>query len=84
MSEPADDRRIMLIALFGAMLLSFAPLLYIQSDTSPITGAFFRMLYALPILVFLVWYLNQDDQRERKNRMLACAAGWLLAIDFAG
>ena len=84
MSEPADDRRIMLIALFGAMLLSFAPLLYIQSDTSPITGAFFRMLYALPILIFLVWYLNQDDQRERKNRMLAFSAGLLLAIDFAG
>jgi drug/metabolite transporter (DMT)-like permease len=84
MPEPADDRRIMLIALFGAMLLSFAPLLYIQSDTSPITGAFFRMLYALPILIFLVWYLNQDDQRERKNRMLAFSAGLLLAIDFAG
>ncbi len=84
MSEPADDRRIMLIALFGAMLLSFAPLLYIQSDTSPITGAFFRMLYALPILIFLVWYLNQDDQRESKNRMLAFSAGLLLAIDFAG
>ena len=84
MSEPADDRRIMLIALFGAMLLSFAPLLYIQSDTSPITGAFFRMLYALPILIFLVWYLNQDDQRGRKNRMLAFSAGLLLAIDFAG
>lgn len=84
MSEPADDRRIMLIALFGAMLLSFAPLLYIQSDTSPITGAFFRMLYALPILIFLVWYLNQDDQRERKDRMLAFSAGLLLAIDFAG
>ena len=84
MPEPDDDRQIMLIALFGAMLLSFAPLLYIQSDTSPITGAFFRMLYALPILIFLVWYLNQDDQRGKKNRMLAFSAGLLLAIDFAG
>jgi len=84
MSEPDDDRRIMLIALFGAMLLSFAPLLYVQSDTSPITGAFFRMLYALPILIFLVWYLNQDDQRGMRNRVLAFSAGLLLAIDFAG
>ena len=84
MSEPADDRRIMLIALAGAMLLSFAPLLYIQSDTPPITGAFFRMLYALPILLFLVWYLNRDDQRGRKNRTLAFSAGLLLAIDFIG
>ena len=56
MSAPVEDRRIMLIALFGALLLSFAPLLYVQSATSPVTGAFFRMLYALPILLFLVWY----------------------------
>ena len=84
MSTPADDRRIMLIALFGAMLLSFAPLLYIRSETSPVTGAFFRMLYALPILIFLVWYLNRDDPRGMRNRALAFSAGLLLAIDFVG
>ena len=84
MPTPADDRRIMLIALFGAMLLSFAPLLYIRSNTSPVTGAFFRMLYALPILIFLVWYLNRDDPRGIRNRTLAFSAGLLLAIDFVG
>ena len=84
MPTPADDRRIMLIALFGAMLLSFAPVLYIRSDTSPVTGAFFRMLYALPILIFLVWYLNRDDPRGIRNRALAFSAGLLLAIDFVG
>ena len=84
MPTPADDRRIMLVALFGAMLLSFAPLLYIRSDTSPVTGAFFRMLYALPILIFLVWYLNRDDPRGIRNRALAFSAGLLLAIDFVG
>ncbi len=84
MPTPADDRRIMLISLFGAMLLSFAPLLYIRSNTSPVTGAFFRMLYALPILIFLVWYLNRDDPRGIRNRMLAFYAGLLLAIDFVG
>ena len=84
MPTPADDRRIMLIALFGAMLLSFAPLLYIRSNTSPVTGAFFRMLYALPILIFLVWYLNRDDPRGIRNRALAFSAGLLLAIDFVG
>jgi len=84
MPTPADDRRIMLVAHFGAMLLSFAPLLYIRSDTSPVTGAFFRMLYALPILIFLVWYLNRDDPRAIRNRALAFSAGLLLAIDFVG
>lgn len=84
MPNHVDNRRIMIIALSGAMLLSFAPLLYIQSDTGPITGAFFRMLYALPILLFLVWYLKKDDQRGIKSRLLAFSAGLLLAIDFAG
>ena len=84
MTAPADDRRIMLIALAGASLLSFAPLLYIQSETTPITGAFFRMVYAIPILFILVWYLNREDTRSFNSRMLTFAAGILLAIDFAG
>ena len=84
MKAPAGDRRTMLIALAGAFLLSFAPLFYIQSETTPITGAFFRMVYAIPILLILVWYLNREDSRSFNTRMLTFAAGILLAIDFAG
>ena len=84
MPEPANNRLIMLFAIGGAALVGFAPFLYVQSETSPVTGAFFRMVYALPILIFLVWYLNRDDQRGTRNRVLAFSAGILLAIDFAG
>ena len=84
MKAPAGDRRTMLIALAGAFLLSFVPLFYIQSETTPITGAFFRMVYAIPILLILVWYLNREDSRSFNTRMLTFAAGILLAIDFAG
>ena len=84
MKTPAGDRRSMLIALAGAFLLSFAPLFYVQSETTPITGAFFRMVYAIPILLILVWYLNREDSRSFNTRMLTFAAGILLAIDFAG
>ena len=84
MSAPADDRRTMLIALAGATLISFAPLLYIQSDTTPLTGAFFRMAYALPILAILVFLLKREDNRDSRSRMLSFAAGLLLAIDFLG
>ena len=84
MKAPAGDRRTMLIALAGASLLSFAPLFYIQSETTPITGAFFRMVYAIPILLLLVWYLNREDSRSFNTRVLTFAAGILLAIDFAG
>ena len=54
MTEEVASRRLaMATALFGAAVLSFAPLLYQYSDTSPVTGAFFRMLYAVPILAVL-------------------------------
>jgi len=79
-----EGRRTMVIALAGATLISFAPLLYIQSDTAPLTGAFFRMFYALPMLVALVWLLKRNDLRNRRDRMLAFGAGVLLAIDFVG
>ena len=80
----AEDRRTMLIALAGATVISFAPLLYIRSDTTPLTGAFYRMLYALPLLGLLVWTSKKEDPRESNSRWLAFGAGILLAIDFAG
>ncbi|MEC8938680.1 MAG: DMT family transporter [Candidatus Thermoplasmatota archaeon] len=79
-----EDRRTMLIALAGATVISFAPLLYIRSDTTPLTGAFYRMLYALPLLGLLVWTSQKEDPRNSNSRWLAFGAGVLLAIDFAG
>lgn len=79
-----EDRRTMLIALAGATVISFAPLLYIRSDTTPLTGAFYRMLYALPLLGLLVWTSKKEDPRNSNSRWLAFGAGVLLAIDFAG
>ena len=80
----AEDRRTMLIALAGATVIAFAPLLYILSDTTPLPGAFYRMLYALPLLGLLVWTSKKEDPRESNSRWLAFGAGILLAIDFAG
>ena len=80
----AEARRTMLIALAGATVISFAPLLYIRSDTTPLTGAFYRMLYALPLLGLLVWTSKKEDPRESNSRWLAFGAGILLAIDFVG
>ena len=80
----AEDRRTMLIALAGATVISFAPLLYIRSDTTALTGAFYRMFYALPILGALVWISKKEDSRSSNSRWLAFGAGILLAIDFAG
>ena len=60
----AEDRRTMLIALAGATVISFAPLLYIRSDTTPLPGAFYRMMYAFPLPGLLVWTSKLEDGRN--------------------
>ena len=75
-------RKNMLIALLGSAILSFAPLIYILTETNPITGAFFRMLYALPILGIIVYFSRAIDTRDFRSRQLTFIAGLFLALDF--
>ena len=75
------NRRPMLIALAGAVLISFSPVLYVFSGTNPSTGAFYRMLYALPVLVLLAYLVRNADTRSSRTRWLAFGAGLLLAPD---
>ena len=58
------NRRPMLIALAGAVLISFSPVLYVFSGTNPSTGAFYRMLYALPVLALLAYLVRNADTRS--------------------
>ena len=71
----------MLIALAGAVLISFSPVLYVFSGTNPSTGAFYRMLYALPVLGLLAYLVRNADTRSSRTRWLAFGAGLLLAPD---
>ena len=75
------DRRTMLIALAGAVAISFSPVLYVYSDTNPSTGAFFRMLYALPALALLAYLVRKSDTRSSRTRWTAFGAGLILAPD---
>ncbi|HJM23343.1 MAG: DMT family transporter [Candidatus Thalassarchaeum sp.] len=77
----ADDRRTMLIALAGAVAISFSPVFYVYSDTNPSTGAFFRMLYALPALALLAYLVRKSDTRSSRTRWTAFGAGLILAPD---
>ena len=77
----AADRRTMLIALAGAVAISFSPVFYIYSDTNPSTGAFFRMLYALPALALLAFLVRKADTRSSRTRWTAFGAGLILAPD---
>ena len=75
------DRRTMLIALAGAVAISFSPVFFIFSGTSPSTGAFFRMLYALPALALLAYLVRSSDTRSSRTRWMAFGAGLILAPD---
>jgi drug/metabolite transporter (DMT)-like permease len=79
-----DDRKNMLIAMFGSILISFAPLFYRYSEANPATGAFFRMSYALPFLILIILLSKPKDTRSPKSRLLTLFAGLLISLDFIG
>ena len=70
-----------MIALAGAVAISFSPVLYVFSGTNPSTGAFFRMLYALPALALLAYLVRSSDTRSSRTRWMAFGAGLILAPD---
>ncbi|HEX4346568.1 MAG TPA: DMT family transporter [Vicinamibacterales bacterium] len=72
-----------LIALSGVLAISFSAVFIRLAAVSPVTGAFFRAAYAVPMLA-LVWLaLRKGDRRDRGARLLAFASGIVLAMDLA-
>ncbi len=68
-------------ALAGAIIISFSAVFYSLSGADAITGGFFRVAFALPVL-FLVWWLRRhQDQRPGRDRLIALGAGVALALD---
>jgi drug/metabolite transporter (DMT)-like permease len=83
----------LLAAVAGAILISFSAIFFALSEVSPITGAFYRAAYALPIL-FVLWAVRRKhDARPASRRWIAIGAGlalgadvvaWHSSIDFIG
>jgi drug/metabolite transporter (DMT)-like permease len=71
----------LLAALAGALAISFSAILYALAEVTPITGAFYRSLYALPVLLVLWWVRRHHDHRGRGKRLIAFGAGLLLGLD---
>jgi drug/metabolite transporter (DMT)-like permease len=66
----------------GALVIAFSAILVSLAEVSPSTAAFFRCLYALPVLGVLAWMeRTRYGPRPRRDRMLALGAGVLLAFD---
>ena len=82
--ESKSLQKSMAIAMFGGIVVSFAPILYAISNANPLTGAFFRMLYALPFLLLIILFRRAEDSRSRNTRFIALIAGFAFSLDFLG
>lgn len=72
-----------LLALLGVFGISFSAVFVRLAAVSPVTAAFFRAAYAIPVLA-LVWSATRrGGGRSRRLRLLAAASGVLLAMDLA-
>jgi drug/metabolite transporter (DMT)-like permease len=77
-----SDRSYRFMAAAGVFCISFVPILVrAAEDAGDLTIAFFRALYALPILAILYWGTRRLDQRPLKSRLIAVGSGVFLALD---
>jgi drug/metabolite transporter (DMT)-like permease len=77
-----SDLAYRLTAAAGVFCISFVPILVrAGEDAGDVTIAFFRSLYALPILAVLYWGTRQRDQRPPRSRLIAVGSGVFLALD---
>ena len=66
----------------GALVIAFSAILVRLADVSPSTAAFFRCLYALPLLGLIAWHeRRRSGTRSWRQRELAWAAGLFFAAD---
>jgi drug/metabolite transporter (DMT)-like permease len=70
-------------ALLGVLGISFSAIFLRLSGVSPVTAAFFRGFYALPVLVCLWLMTRASDTRPRASRIRAACSGIFLALDLA-
>ncbi len=75
------DRRALTAVLAGATVISFSAIFFRLSGADPVTGGFFRLVYAIPALVLLARGGREDDRRSPRARWLAVVAGVFLGAD---
>jgi drug/metabolite transporter (DMT)-like permease len=72
-----------LLALGGVLSISFSAVFVRLAAVSPVTAAFYRAAYAVPVLLVIRALIRATDRRPLRDRLLAGAAGILLAFDLA-
>ncbi len=72
---------IRLVAAGGVTCISFAAIFFRAAAVDPAGAAFWRAVYALPLLALIWIAVRHRDGRDTRARLLAVAAGVLLSID---
>lgn len=70
-------------ALCGVFIISFSAVFVRLAGVSPSTSAFFRMAYALPVLILLAFLSRREDIRPLKFRLMAIGSGLMLSLDLS-
>lgn len=73
--------RVLYVAIAGALTLSFSGIFVRAAATTPVTAAFFRTAYAVPVLLVWWWWSRRRDRRSLRSRVLAGTAGLLFSAD---
>jgi drug/metabolite transporter (DMT)-like permease len=74
--------RPVLAGVLGALVIAFSAILVRLSEVSPSTAAFFRCLYALPVLAALAWLERRRyGARPMRERLVLWGAGIMFAAD---
>ncbi|NUR89766.1 MAG: DMT family transporter [Nonomuraea sp.] len=75
-------RRIVMVAIAGALIISTSAPLVRLAGVSPATSAFFRCAYAVPPLIALAWLERRRlGPLPAKARNLAWIAGFIFAVN---
>ena len=79
MTADSSPARATAAALSGAVIISFSAIWVRLADSSAVTVGLYRFVYAIPALVLLRMFAT--DRRDRRDRLIATAAGLFLALD---
>jgi drug/metabolite transporter (DMT)-like permease len=81
-SKLALRRRPVLAGVLGALVIAFSAILVKLAEVTPVTSAFFRCAYAVPVLALLAWLERRRyGPRPMRERAVTLGAGVLFAAD---